>query len=146
MSTPPDLTSAVSASASADGVAATGKKTEVVSFEGSGSRAATSGEPGRTEMPVSAVARLLGVATATDLGLMEGKMDLIIGKVNALQSRMEKVLTVVNGMPSGADLERIDVQIGALKNLIKESLTGVAAAASSSAKKVEATPKIEEKK
>ena len=90
MSTPPDSSSAVSGSASADGAAATGKKTEVVSFEGSGSKAATSGEPARTEMPVSAVARLLGVATATDLGLMEGKMDLIIGKVNALQSRMAR--------------------------------------------------------
>lgn len=138
MTTPPD------ANTSAPAAEAAPKKTEVVSFDGPGAKPSGVGEAPRTEMPVSAVARLLGVATATDLNLLDGKLDLMVSKVNALQTRMEKVLTVVNGMPSGADLERIDVQIGALRNLIKETLTGVAAAASSPAKKSESTaPKAE---
>lgn len=140
MTTPPDATSR----ANEPPAEAAAKKTEVVSFDGPTAKSATSGEAPRTEMPVSAVARLLGVATATDLNLLDGKLDLMVSKVNAVQARMEKILTVVNGMPSGADLERIDVQIGALRNLIKETLTGVAASASTTTKKTEAAaPKVE---
>jgi hypothetical protein len=73
-------------------------------------------------MPVSAVARLLGVATQTDLTLLEGKVDLLITKLNLMQVRVEKVLTSLAGMPSGADLERIDVQIGSLKTALRDAL------------------------
>ncbi len=112
------------------------KETEVVTSD---QRSGKSAEGNRTDMPVSAVARLLGVATQTDLTLVEGKVDLLINKLNLMQVRVEKTLTAVGSLASGADLERIDVQIGALRTSIREALSGVPSKAPAPAK--EAAPK-----
>lgn len=98
-------------------------------------RPSNSGEGNRTDMPVSAVARLLGVATQTDLTLIEGKVDLLLTKLNLMQVRVEKVLTSLAGMPSGADLERIDVQIGSLKSALRDALGTIASDSKEPSKK-----------
>lgn len=95
----------------------------------------TSGtETGRTDMPVSAVARLLGVATQSDLTLLDGKIDLLINKLNLMQVRVEKLVTSVGGMPTGADLERIDVQLGSLRAVVRDAMAAVVGEAKTPAK------------
>lgn len=67
---------------------------------------------------------MMGLATTAELKLVEGKLDLIATKVANLTTRMDKVLSILGTTPTGADLERIDVQIGSLKSLIKDVLAG----------------------
>ena len=71
--------------------------------------------PGYGEISAVALGRMLGLATANDIRILEGKIDLLASKMNQLIVKMEKILGTVNKVPTGADLERIDVQIGTLK-------------------------------
>lgn len=80
------------------------------------------GEP-RGMISAATVAQLMGLATVTDLKLVSSKVDLMMAKVSGMTVRLEKVLTIMNAAPTGSDLERIDVQIGALRGLIREVLT-----------------------
>ncbi|NMC61633.1 MAG: hypothetical protein GYA55_00545 [SAR324 cluster bacterium] len=74
----------------------------------------------RGEMSAAALGRILGLATVNDLNIMEGKIDLLTSKLNQLIMKMEKVLNFTTKAPTGADLERIDVQVGALKAAIQD--------------------------
>lgn len=74
------------------------------------------------EVSASTIGRMMGLATALDLKLLEGKLDLLASRVNNLTIRMEKVLSMLGQTPTGSDMERIDVQIGSLKTLMKELL------------------------
>lgn len=80
-------------------------------------------QPGRGEVSATAVGMMLGLATSGELRLLEGKLDLMASKVSNLTVRMEKVLSAIQQMPTGSDLERIDVQIGALRSMIRDFLT-----------------------
>jgi hypothetical protein len=79
-------------------------------------------EDGRPEVSATTLARMMGVATGADLKLIEGKIDLVSSRMTAVTMRSEKILTMLGNMPTGGDLERIDVQIGALRGMIKDLL------------------------
>ena len=74
------------------------------------------------EISAATIARMMGLATATDMKLLISKIDLVLGRVNAMTARMEKVAAAIGQVPTGSDLERIDVQIGSLRTIIKESM------------------------
>lgn len=78
----------------------------------------------RSEVSAQAVARMMGVATTTEVKLLEGKLDLISSRISNMTVRLEKVISQFNQLPSGSDLERIDVQIGSLKTMIRDVLSG----------------------
>ncbi|MFM1847801.1 MAG: hypothetical protein RL417_1275 [Pseudomonadota bacterium] len=80
-------------------------------------------DPPRGEMSAATLGRLMGLATVSELKLIEGKIDLITSKLNNMMVRVDRMIALFNAMPTGADLERIDVQIGALKALIRDTLT-----------------------
>ena len=77
----------------------------------------------RTEVSAATVGRMLGLASTRELKIVEGKIDLALSKINNITARIEKALSMMASAPSATDLERIDVQIGSLKVLIKETLT-----------------------
>jgi len=79
------------------------------------------------EVTAATIGRMMGLATGAELKLMEGKIDLLSTRVNNLTTRMEKVLNTLTKMPTGADLDRVDVQIGSLRTLIKDVLSDVVA-------------------
>ena len=79
-------------------------------------------EGGRSDVTAATVARMMGVATASELKLVEGKIDLLTAKLAGFGVRLEKIVSMLNSAPTGADLERIDVQIGALKAMVKDTL------------------------
>ncbi|MBX7137024.1 MAG: hypothetical protein K1X83_03500 [Oligoflexia bacterium] len=94
------------------------------------------GEPAtRQEISASTVGRMMGLATVTEIQLLESKLDSLGGKLINLSTRMDKVLAWLNRAPTGADLERIDVQVGALRSLIKDTLVNVAGEAKTGALK-----------
>ncbi len=119
-----------------------------------------SGDHGR-DVSAATIGRMMGIATISDLKLVESKLDLMATKVANVTTRLEKALALLARMPTGADLERIDVQIGALRNLIRDTMSTVAgealsnksserkpmAGGSSSGPKIitNAAPKVEEK-
>ena len=74
------------------------------------------------ELSALTIGRMMGLATVQELALIESKIDLMATKVGNLTVRMEKVISSLANAPTGADLERIDVHIGALRTLIKEVL------------------------
>ncbi len=71
------------------------------------------------------IARMMGLATSTELRLLEGKVDLLSSRLTSLTMRAEKILTTLQGMPTGSDLERIDVQIGALRTMLRDSVAKI---------------------
>jgi hypothetical protein len=87
---------------------------------------ASGDEAPRGEMSAQTLGRLMGLATVSELKLIEGKIDLIASKLNNIMVRVDRMNALFNAMPTGSDLERIDVQIGALKGLIRDSLTQLA--------------------
>ena len=91
-----------------------------------GPSTAEAGQQSQPEISAATIARMMGLATATDLKLLGSKLDLVLGRVNAVAARMEKVLSAVNQMPTGSDLERIDVQLGSLKTILREALGSAA--------------------
>lgn len=76
----------------------------------------------KTEVSATTVGRMLGLASTRELKIVEGKIDLALSKINNITARMEKALSILAAAPSATDLERVDVQIGSLKVLIKETL------------------------
>lgn len=78
------------------------------------------------EISAATVGRMMGLATVTEIHLLESKLDLLGTKVANVTTRLEKVLSILQKAPTGSDMERIDVQIGALRTLVRETLTGVA--------------------
>lgn len=102
-------------------------ETNVVTAETS---ARPEGEGPGTRGDVSAVtvARMMGLATLGEVKLVENKVDLMATKLSVVQVKLEKITTMLQGMPSGADLERIDVHIGTMKQMLKEVLGDRAAA------------------
>ncbi len=76
--------------------------------------------PVRPEVSATTVGRMLGLVTLGDIKVYEGKLDLMMTKVNNMAVRVEKAVSLLNSMPTGADLERIDVQIGSLKAALGE--------------------------
>jgi hypothetical protein len=74
------------------------------------------------DVSATTIGRMMGLATVQELALIESKIDLMVTKVSNLTVRMEKVISSLANAPTGADLERIDVHIGALRTLIKEVL------------------------
>jgi len=77
----------------------------------------------RGDVSAATIGRMMGLATSKDLVLVEKKVDLMMTKLNLVTARLEKALTHLASSPTGADLERIDVQIGALRSLIKDTLS-----------------------
>jgi hypothetical protein len=71
----------------------------------------------------------MGVATVADLNLLDSKIELMSNRINNLTIRMEKVLTMLSQAPSESAIERIDVQIGHLRTMIKEALANRSQAA-----------------
>jgi len=85
---------------------------------------------GGGDVSATTIGRMLGLATMSDLKLFDSKLDLLSSRITNVTTKLEKVLAVIQRVPTGSDLERIDVQIGALRSLIRETMVGMAGEAS----------------
>jgi hypothetical protein len=79
----------------------------------------------RGEVSAATIARMMGGATALEMKVVEQKIDHLSTKINTMALKVDRIMSAVTAAPSGSDLERIDLQIGQLKNLLREILTSV---------------------
>jgi hypothetical protein len=49
-------------------------------------------------------------------------MDLLASKVTGLLTKVDRVLSMFNSVPSSSDIGRLEIQIGALKSMLRELL------------------------
>jgi uncharacterized protein YoxC len=63
---------------------------------------------------------MMGIATTNDLRLLEGRIDVLTSKVAALLGKVERVLTQCNALPNSADIDRLEIQIGGVKSMLRE--------------------------
>ena len=99
-------------------------------------------ESHKREVSATTIARMMGVATSSELEVLESKIDVVASKINAIAVKIEKMQAVINRAPSGSDLERIDVNIGSLRSLIREAMVGVQAHEDSASSGEEFQPRI----
>ena len=76
----------------------------------------------RTEVSASTIGRMLGLVTLAEFRVVEGKIDLVMTRVASLLAKLDRIQQGLNSVPTGSDLERIDVQIGALRSMIRDVL------------------------
>lgn len=79
----------------------------------------------KQEVTAATIGRMMGLATVSDLRLLDSKIDLTSAKITGISTKMEKALTMLNSAPTASDLERIEVQIGGLKTTMKEAVGSI---------------------
>ncbi|MBX7145655.1 MAG: hypothetical protein K1X79_14485 [Oligoflexia bacterium] len=79
-------------------------------------------EKGRGDVSAATIGRMLGLATSGELVMLESKMDLLATKISAVTARVERMVSILSAAPTGKDLERIDVQIAAMRQMLREGL------------------------
>jgi hypothetical protein len=84
---------------------------------------ASGAESGRGDVSASTIARMMGMATAAEFKVLEGKVDLLSTKINTITGKLEKITSSLANAPTGSDLERIDVQISSLRTALNEAVT-----------------------
>ena len=82
----------------------------------------TATESGRGDVSASTIARMMGMATAAEFRVLEGKVDLLSTKVNSITGKLERISSALANAPTGSDLERIDVQISSLRTALSEAV------------------------
>jgi hypothetical protein len=89
----------------------------------------------KTEVSASTIVKMMGLSTSSELKLIEGKLDLLSGRIGNLSIRLERVMNLLNNTPTVSDFERIESQIAALRNMFKEvmAIQGAAKIAAQSA-------------
>ena len=79
----------------------------------------------RQEISAATIGRMMGLATVTDLKLLDSKIDLITTKLSGVTIKLDKALTMLNAVPTAADMERLDVQIGSVKTALRETIDSI---------------------
>lgn len=75
----------------------------------------------RGEVSAATVGRMLGLVMASDIKLLESKVDLLQTRVNNLLAKMDKLQASLQALATGAELERIEVQMGTLKSALSKA-------------------------
>jgi hypothetical protein len=87
----------------------------------------TPGAPASNRMEVSAqtIARMMGIASATDLQLLEGRLDLLASRVSTLMMKVDKLLSSLSTLASAGDIGRLETQIGSIKSMLRDAVDAV---------------------
>ncbi len=89
----------------------------------------------KVDVSAATVTRMMGIATVTDLKLLESRLDLLTAKVTTVVAKVDRILTSVNALPNGSDMDRIEIQLGSVKAVMKEVLEALDGAGSSTVNK-----------
>lgn len=80
---------------------------------------------GKVEVSAQTITRMMGIASTTDLKLLEGRVDLLTSKVSSLLMKVDRVLTMFSTVPTPSDISRLEIQLGSLKSMVREALEAV---------------------
>jgi hypothetical protein len=81
----------------------------------------------RVDVSAATVARMMGIASTNDLRVIEGRVDLLTSKVAAILTKMDRCLSMFSSIPTASDIGRLEVQLAAVKSMMKELLDSVGA-------------------
>lgn len=84
-----------------------------------------SGESNRTEVSAQSLTRIMGIASVSDIQLLEGHLEVISSKLATLTSKADKILAALNNVASAADVSRIETQVTSIRAGIKEAAESV---------------------
>ena len=76
----------------------------------------------RVEVSAATITRMMGIASTTDLRLLEGRVDLLASKVTGLLTKVDRVLSMFGSVPTSSDIGRLELQMGAVKSMLRELL------------------------
>jgi hypothetical protein len=82
----------------------------------------------RVEVSAQTIARMMGIASATDLQLLEGRLDLLASRVSTLMMKVDKVLAGLGALASTGDIGRLETQIASMKSILREAVESIGAA------------------
>jgi hypothetical protein len=74
---------------------------------------------------------MMGIASTSDLRLLEGRVDLLTSKVAAILTKMDRCLSMFGSVPTASDIGRLEVQVASMKSMMRELLDSVGAPVSS---------------
>ncbi|MEY4669223.1 MAG: hypothetical protein RL518_1922 [Pseudomonadota bacterium] len=81
----------------------------------------------RVDVSAATVARMMGIASTSDLRLLEGRVDLLTSKVSAILTKVDRCLSMFSSIPSASDIGRLEIQVATIKSMMKELLDSVGA-------------------
>ena len=93
----------------------------------------------RVDVSAATVARMMGIASTNDLRLLEGRVDLLTSKVSAILTKMDRCLSMFGSVPTASDIGRLEVQVAAIKSMMRELLDSVGAPMSSGKEQADRT-------
>ena len=76
----------------------------------------------RIEVSAQTIARMMGIASATDLQILEGRLDVLASRVATLMMKVDKVLTSFSTVASTGDIGRLETQIASVKSMVREAV------------------------
>jgi hypothetical protein len=89
--------------------------------------AASAANP-RVEVSAQTIARMMGIASSTDLQLLEGRLDLLASRVSTLMMKVDKVLAGLGALASAGDIGRLETQLASMKSILREAVESIGAA------------------
>ncbi|MDZ4784596.1 MAG: hypothetical protein SGJ02_00835 [bacterium] len=84
----------------------------------------------KADVSASTVVKMMGLATSSELKLIEGKLDLLSGRLGNFNIRLERVMTQLNNLPSANDFERLEAHFSSLRSLLKDATSQTKSVAS----------------
>jgi len=101
------------------------EKSEERPGTGAASGAVGSASSARMEVSAQTIARMMGIASATDVQLLEGRLDLLASRVSTLMMKVDKLLSGLSSLASAGDIGRLETQIGSLKSMLRDAVDAV---------------------
>jgi hypothetical protein len=100
----------------------------VASGNATASNPATATPGARVEVSAQTIARMMGIASATDLQLLEGRLDLLASRVSTVMMKMDKVITSLGSLASTGDIGRLETQVASIKSILREVVESIGVA------------------
>lgn len=77
------------------------------------------------DVSAATVGKMLGLATARDLRLLEEQINLLATRITNMTARFDRVLTSVSKVATGGDLDRLEAQIATLRTFMRDSTASI---------------------
>lgn len=82
-------------------------------------------EAPRIDVSATTITRMMGIASVSELKLVETRIDLVTAKVTTVLAKFDKLMSTVNALPTGSDIDRLEIQLSSVKSVMKEVLEAV---------------------
>jgi hypothetical protein len=79
----------------------------------------------KVDVSAATITRMMGIATVTDLKLLESRLDLLTAKVSTVVAKVDRIFSTVNALPNGSDMDRLEIQLGSVKSVMREILEAI---------------------